>query len=283
MSKKIAIVADSSGSLPEEVLKEHNIHTSYLMIIFGTESYQEFKEITPSKFLELSEAQQELPSTSQPSPGVTVELYESLLSDGYDEIIHITISSGLSGAYQSALSAAEMVNPDKIHVFDSESVAWPQGALAIEASKMVNQGLDSPEIIEKLNVLKATQHISASVKTLENLRKGGRLSNASAVIGGVLQIKPIVSMINGKLEAVGKVRTFNKAIATLIETVKNANLDTTYEVAIMHMQNLEDASTLKSAIEEIVPGITVNILPLSLVVSVHVGEGTIGVTWIKTS
>jgi DegV family protein with EDD domain len=284
MSKKIAVISDSTGCLTEEMLKEHNIYTSYLMIIFGNDSYQEFKEITPAKFVELSALQAELPTTSQPSPGLTVEIYENIFKEGYDEIIHVTISSGLSGSYQSALNAATMVDADKIHVFDSKTVAFPQGALAIAAAKLAKAGNDATTIVSELKKIQETTHISATVKTLENLKKGGRLSNASAVIGSMLQIKPIVAMSDeGKLEAVGKVRTFKKAIQSLIDTAKDANLTDSYEIGIMHMENLEDATTLKNAIAELYPNITFHVLPLSLVVSAHVGEGTVGVTWIKAS
>ena len=283
MSKKIAIVTDSSSSLPEEMLGEHNIYTSYLMIIFGNDSYQEFKELTPEKFIELSAAQAELPSTSQPAIGVTVELYENLLKEGYDEIIHITISSGLSGSYQSAINAAEMVDAEKIHVFDSKTVAFPQGALAIKAAQLAKEGKDIPEIISELKKMQESTHISATVKTLDNLKKGGRLSNASAVIGSMLQVKPIIAMSpEGKLEAVSKVRTFKKAIQALIDITKDANLDESYEIGVIHVLNLDDAETFKNAIAEFYPNITSHILPLSLVVSAHVGEGTIAISWAKT-
>ena len=283
MSKKIAIVSDSSASLTEEVLKEYNIHTSYLMIIFGQDSYQEFKELTPAKFIELSAAQAELPSTSQPAIGVTVELYEGLLADGYDEIIHITISSGLSGSYQSAITAAEMVSAEKIHVFDSKTVAFPQGALAIKAAELAKDGKYVAEITGALKKMQEHTHVSATVKTLDNLKKGGRLSNASAVIGSMLQVKPIIAMSPvGKLEAVSKVRTFKKAIQALIDIAKNANLDESYEIGVIHVLNVEDATTLKNAIAELYPTVTIHLVPLSLVVSAHVGEGTIAVSWAQT-
>jgi len=283
MSKKIAIISDSSASLSEEMLKEYGIYTSYLMIIFGNDSYQEFKELTPEKFIELSAAQPELPSTSQPAIGVTVELYEKLFADGYDEIIHITISSGLSGSYQSAVNAAEMVNAGKIHVFDSKTVAFPQGALSIKAAKLAKEGKDVAEIISELEKMRESTHVSATVKTLDNLKKGGRLSNASALIGSMLQVKPIIAMSpEGKLEAVSKVRTFKKAIGALTDITKDANLDESYEIGVIHVLNLEDATTFKDTIAEFYPNITVHIVPLSLVVSAHVGEGTVAITWAKT-
>ena len=282
MANKVAIVSDSTGCLTDEMLREHNIFTSHLMIVFGTESYQEFKELSPSKFLELMNAQEELPSTSQPAIGLTVELYEGILAQGYDEIIHITISSGLSGTYQSALNAADIAGPGKIHVVDSKTVIFPQGALAIAAAKLANEGKSVAEILARLEEIQESSEMIASVKSLDNLKKGGRLSNLEAYFGSLLQVKPIITMTEaGKLEAIEKVRTFKKALAHLVETAKEAALDVSYEIAVIHMENPEDAKEVEQALREIYPNHVIHVLPLSLVVSVHVGEGTIGVTWSK--
>ena len=283
MSNKVAIITDSTASLTEELLKEHHIYSSYLMIIFGNDSYQEFKEITPAKFLELSSSQKELPSTSQPAIGLTVELYEKLLADGYDEIIHVTISAAISGSYQSAVSAAEMVDASKIHIFDSKTLVFSQGWLAIEASKLAKAGKSASEIIPVLEEMRKHTNLTAAVKVLDNLKKGGRLSNAEAAIGGLLQIKPIVHLTQeGTIEAAGKVRTFKKAIQFLIDTVKNANLDDNYEICVLNMENPEEAVILKAAVQELHPNHNIHELPLSLVVSAHVGPGALAVSWVKT-
>lgn len=282
MINKVAIVCDSTGCLTEEMLNKYNIFTNYLMIIFGTKSYAEFSEISSTKFLELMEAQVELPSTSQPSPGLTASLYEKILDAGYEEIIHITISSGLSGTYQAARAAAEIVDYDKIYVFDSKTVVFPQGALAILAARLAESGKSAVEIYKRLEEVKEKNQLIAAVKTLENLKKGGRLSNLEAYIGNLLQVKPIITMTEeGKLEAVGKVRTFKKALNHLIDQIKKENLDETYEFAVMHMENLEDATYLKNCLLEIYPNHIVHVLPLSLVISVHVGRGTVGIGWAK--
>lgn len=283
MGNKVAIITDSTASLTPELLAEHNIYSSYLMIIFGTDSYQEFKELSPAKFLELSSSQKDLPSTSQPAIGLTVELYEELLAKGYDEIIHVTISSEISGSYQSAVSASEMVNADKIHVFDSRTLVFAQGMLAIEASKMAKDGMSASEILPILEKMRPTTNLTAAIKTLENLKKGGRLSNAEAVIGGILQVKPIVHLTTeGKIEAAGKVRTFKRALDFLIDTVKNANLDESYELCVLNMENPEEGAIVKTAVQALHPNMTIHESPLSLVVSAHVGPGAVAVSWIKT-
>jgi len=282
MSKKIAIVSDSTGCLSEEMLKEYHIFTSYLMIIFGNDSYQEFKELSSEKFVGLLNTQKELPSTSQPAIGLTVELYEKIFAEGYDEIVHITISSTLSGSYQSAVSAANMVDSEKIHIFDSKAVAYPQGALAIEAAKLSKAGKSVAEILVELERLQKNLHLTVAIADLTNLKKGGRISNIQASLGSVLQVKPILSVTSeGKIEAAGKVRTFRKAIQHLIDIAKEANLDESYEVGILHVENPEGLQTLKSELQTIYPNVTMHELPLSLVVAVHGGAGAVAVTWIK--
>lgn len=283
MGQKIAIVSDSTSGLTPDLLEQYNIYTSYLMIVFGTDSYQEFKDISPEKFLELSNAQAELPSTSQPSPGLTVEIYENLLKDGYDEIIHLTISSGLSGSYQSAVSAAEMVDADKIHVFDTKTVAYPQGALAIEAAKMAKGDLSSTEILASLETLRLNAALIPAIDDMTNLKKGGRVSAIQASLGSMLQVKPVLRMAEtGSLESLAKVRTFKKAIDFLVNTAVEAELNPeTDEIGILHMANPEAAQQIKTKILAAYPGIDILELPLSLVVSVHAGPGAVAVGWIK--
>ena len=283
MGNKIAIVTDSTASLTPELLAQYNIHSSYLMIIFGEDAYQEFKEITPAKFLELCAAQPELPTTSKPAIGLTVELYEKLFADGYEEIIHVTISGAVSGSYGSAVSAAEMVNADKIHVFDSKTMVFGQGGLAIEASKMAAAGKSVAEILPVLEELRSHTALIAAAKTLENLRKGGRVSNASAVIGGVLQIKPVVHLTpSGTIEALGKVRTFKKAIQFLVDQARDAKLDeNAYEFCVLNMENPEEGAVLKSMIRDVYPQIAIHETPLSLVVGSHIGPGAVAVAWYK--
>jgi len=279
---KIAIVSDSTGCLSEEMLKKYNIFTSYLMIVFGMDSYEEFKALSPEKFVELTNAQAELPSTSQPSIGTTVELYKEIFAAGYEEIIHVTISSTLSGSYQSALSAAEMVDSEKIHIFDSRAVTYPQGALAVEAAKLSNDGKSVAEILPILEGMKKDLHLAVAVYDLTNLKKGGRISNIQASLGSMLQLKPILTMTSeGEVKAAGKVRTFKKAIQFLIDGAKNANLDENYEIGILHATNPEGAQQLKTEIQAIYPNLAIHELPISLVIAVHGGAGAVAVTWYK--
>ena len=283
MLKKIAIVSDSTACLTEELIKEHNIYINYLMIIFGNDAYQEFNEISPTKFLELCASCDDLPTTSQPSPGVTTQLYEKIFADGYDEIIHLTISSALSGSYASAINIAEMVNASNIHVFDTKTIAHPQAALAIAATKLAKEGKSTREIITVLEKLQQNIAFNTAINDITNLKKGGRISAFSASLGSLLSIKPIIALSpDGSLAATAKVRTFRKALKFLIAGTKNANLDQHKdEIGILHMENPEAATYLKSEILKIYPCIEILELPLSLVLAVHSGHGAAAVGWIK--
>lgn len=283
MQKKIAIVTDSTGCLSEDLVKKYQIYINYLMIVFGTDSYQEFKEISPNKFIELSATQKELPSTSQPAIGSTIEIYKKAFADGYDEIIHVTLSSVLSGTYATAISAAEMVDSEKIHVFDTKGIAYVQGALAIEAAKLVKDGKSIDEIKVRLSQLTKNMTTFMAVNDLTNLRKGGRISAFSASLGSVLQVKPIITMTpEGGLEPAGKVRTFKKAIAFLVNAARDAHLNPAKdEISILHMENPDAAAQIKAEVLKIYPNIKISQAPLSLVVAVHSGPGAAAVAWIK--
>lgn len=280
--RKIAIVTDSTGCIPVEQLKELDIHVSYISIVFGTESYREFVDMTPEQFLERCANYSGLPTTSQPSPGQTIELYESLLEQGYEDIIHINLSSQLSGSHQNALNCAEMVNPEHIHVFDSRTVAYPQGMLAVYAAKKAQEGASVQEILEYLEMMRDNNELYAAINDLTNLRKGGRLSNVEAALGSLLQIKPVCKIQpDGTLQAIEKIRTFKKSLKRLIEIAKEANLSDDYQIVVMHIGNEEGAKTLQTELKAFYPNHEINIYPISLVVAVHGGPGAVAMGWVK--
>ena len=280
--RKIAIVTDSTGCIPVEQLKEFDIHVSYISLVFGTESYREFVDMTAEQFLERCANYSGLPTTSQPSPGQTIELYESLFEQGYEDIIHINLSSQLSGSHQNAVNCAEMVNPEHIHVFDSRTVAYTQGMLAIYAAKKAQEGASVQEILDYLEMMRDNNQLYAAINDLTNLRKGGRLSNVEAALGSLLQIKPICQIQpDGTLQAIEKIRTFKKSLKRLIEIGKEANLSDDYQIVVMHIGNEEGAKTLQAELKEVYPNHEINIYPISLVVAVHGGPGAVAMGWVK--
>ena len=279
---KVAIVSDSTGCIPAETVKALDIYVNYISVVFGTESYREFIDMSPEEFLERSANYNGLPTTSQPSPGQTIALYESLFEQGYEDIIHINISSQLSGSHQTALTCAEMVNPEHIHVFDSRTVTYTQGMFAVYAAMKAKEGASAQEILEYLEMIRENNQFYAAINDLTNLRKGGRLSNVEAALGSLLQIKPICQIQpDGTFQAVEKIRTFKKALKRLIEISKEAQLTEDYQLVVMHIGNEEAAKTVQTELQEIYPNHEINIYSMSLVVAVHGGPGAVAVGWVK--
>ena len=279
---KVAIVSDSTGCIPAETVKALDIYVNYISVVFGTESYREFIDMSPEEFLERSANYNGLPTTSQPSPGQTIALYESLFEQGYEDIIHINISSQLSGSHQTALTCAEMVNPEHIHVFDSRTVTYTQGMFAVYAAMKAKEGASAQEILEYLEMIRENNQFYAAINDLTNLRKGGRLSNVEAALGSLLQIKPICQIQpDGTFQAVEKIRTFKKALKRLIEISKEAQLTEDYQLVVMHIGNEEAAKTVQTELQEIYPNHEINIYSISLVVAVHGGPGAVAVGWEK--
>ena len=278
---KVAIVCDSTGCIPSDIIEQLGIHISYISIVFGTEVYREFIDMTPEEFVQKLETVSELPSTTQPTPGATMELYESLLSD-HDEVIHITISSQLSGSYQTSVTCADMVDANRIHIFDSRTVTFTQGMFGVYAAQKAKEGASAKEILEYLEMIRENNEFYAAIYDLTNLRKGGRLSNFGAALGSLLQIKPICQIQkDGTFQAVEKIRTFKKSMKRLVEIAKEAELTEDYQLVVMHIDNEEDANVLKAQLQEVYPNHTINIYPISLVVAVHGGLGAVGVGWVK--
>ena len=281
---KIAIICDSTGSISEKEKNELTIYSSYLSILFETESYREFKDITPEQFIEHCEKSPELPTTSQPIPETLIEMYESLFEKGYEHVIHITISSRLSGSYQTAVTSADMVDSEKIHIFDSQTVAYTQGMLATHAARKVKEGASLEEVLDYLEMMRENSEFYAAINDLTNLQKGGRLSNIEAKLGTFLQIKPIARIqADGTFQPEEKIRTFKKSLKRLVEIAKDAKLDENYQLAIMHIVNPEGAKFIQEELQTIYPNLDITIENISLVVAVHGGPGAVAVGWVKKS
>lgn len=202
---KTAIVTDSTAYIPKEVREKYNIYMIPLTVFLGSEVYEEEKELTASEFYE-AVRKMDLPTTSQPSIGKFVELFEEL-SKNYDEVISVHLSSGISGTYQGAITAGDMVEGIKVFAFDTEISCMVQGFYAIEAAKLAQQGKSAAEIIPILDELKQTSNAYFMVDDLSNLQRGGRLSSAQAIIGSLLQVKPLLHFKDKIIVPFEKIRT----------------------------------------------------------------------------
>lgn len=277
---KTAVVTDSTSYIPQELREKLNIHMIPLSVIFGNESYKEEIEITAEGFYE-EVKHKDLPKTSQPSVGDFVTLFETLKQD-YDAIISIHLSSGISGTYQGSVSAGNMVEGITVYPFDSEISARVQGFYVVKAAEMAADGKSPAEIMDKLNEMKQSIRAYFMVDDLSHLQRGGRLSSAQAILGSLLQVKPLLHFENKLIVPFEKIRTRKKAMKRIVDLLaEDAASGEAYEASIIHANRLEEAQKWKKELEAQLPNVTFGISYFGAVIGTHLGEGSMGLGWVK--
>lgn len=277
---KTAVVTDSTAYIPKELREKWNIHMIPLSVIFDNETYREEIDISAEAFYE-EVKQRDLPTTSMPPIGEFVELFEKLANE-YDEVVSIHLSSGISGTFQGAVSAGEMVEGIKVFMFDSEVSAMPQGFYALEAAKMAEQGRSGEEIIARLNEVKESAKAYFMVDDLSHLQRGGRLSSAQALIGSLLQVKPLLHFEDKKIVPFEKVRTRKKALNRVVELLaEDAGSGGEYRAVVIHANREEEAKEWKSELEAQFPNVEFMLSYFGPVIGTHLGEGSMGMGWYK--
>lgn len=221
----IRLVMDSTCDFSQDFAKKHNIDIVPLSVIFGTEVYKENIDLSVDDFYKKMAASTELPKTSQPAPQLFLEVFEKARENN-DQVIVMTISSGISGTYQSACMAANMCADLQVEVIDTKNVTLGVQVQALEVLRMIERGMDYQSIVEKARENVSKVRLIALINTLENLVKGGRLSKVEGMVGSLISIKPFITLdAEGKIETLGKSRGTRKGIATMIDTMKNDELD----------------------------------------------------------
>ncbi len=276
---KTAIVTDSTAYIPLEVREKYDIHMIPLTVILDTEVYEEERELRAAEFYEIIKTK-DLPTTSQPPIGKFVELFEKL-SENYDEVISVHLSSGISGTYQGAISAGDMVEGIDVFAFDTEVSCMVQGFYAIEAAKLAKQGKTAAEIMPILDGLKETSHAYFMVDDLSNLQRGGRLSSAQAIIGSLLQVKPLLHFQDKLIVPFEKIRTKKRAMKRIVELLREATNGDPYYAAIIHANREEEAKEWKAELEQEFPNIEFSLSYFGAVIGTHLGEGSMGLGWMK--
>jgi DegV family protein with EDD domain len=281
---KVAIVTDSTAYLAPAVRDELSIEMVPLNVVIGEDSYQEEVDLTTSEFYKLLKETENLPTTSQPAIGHFVETFEKLKAQGYEEIVTIHLSSKISGTYQSAMSAASMVEGIRVEGFDSEISCSPQGFYVLEAAKLAKEGADATAILARLNEMKTSQKAYFMVDSLQHLHRGGRMNAAQLVVGNLLKIKPILHFVEGSIVPFEKVRTEKKAVARICQLLEDdVTTGGAYEVTVIHANRLQSAETIANDIKSKFDNVNVGISHFGPVIGTHLGEGSLGVGWYKVS
>lgn len=276
---KVAIVVDSTSYLPEEILERHNIYTIPLNVVIDNKTYKE-NEIDYAWYYEKMNTLEDLPTTSQPSIGDYILLLETLYRDGYTDVLSFHLSSEISGTYRSAEAAAISVEGINVHVVDSGIAAAPLGFLALYAAQQINKKTIE-EVLIDVNAMKKKENLNAYflVDTLTNLQKGGRLSNAQALIGSLLKIKPLLEFQDGKIVAIEKIRTQKKAIAkieALLASEFEKHEGKQITACLIHANAKDFGEKYKAELESKFPQVKFVLQEFGPVVGTHLGEGAIG-------
>lgn len=247
--EKIKIITDSSVDLPKEVLEKYNVEVMPVLINFGEESYLDGISITRDDVFRRIDKGDVFPTTAQITPNRFIEKFEKYLKEGY-KILVIIMSSGMSGTYQSACLAKNMIESQNIEVIDSQSVCSGLGLLVIRAAKLVEKGFSLSEITLDLEDIKNKINVSLSFDSLDNLVKGGRIPKAVGVVTGVLGIKLILEIKDGLMSVKDKVRGSKKALKRILKDLQDSDLREDLPVILINLDMEEISGPLREYMDE---------------------------------
>lgn len=279
---RVAIVTDSNSGITQETASEMGIRVLPMPFTINGKEYFEGISLTQEEFYKKLTQDEEI-ATSQPSPESVLKLWNELLEE-YDEIVHIPMSSGLSGSCQTAIALADDFE-GKVQVVNNQRISITQRQSVVDALQLAKEGKSASEIKAILEKVKLESSIYITVATLKYLKKGGRLTPAVAAIGTMLRLKPVLQIQGERLDTFSKARTMQQAKKTMIDAIRN-DIETRFggleardvHLDIAHTNNEEEAMKFKAEVEAAFPGYSVEYVdPLSLSVSCHIGDGSLAI------
>jgi len=271
----VRIVTDSTCNLSDEDVARYGIQVVPLVIHFGTEEYLEDVTMDRDLFYHKIEAEEMMPTTSQPAPGQFADAYRPLVGD---PILCLTITSKHSGTYQSAMLAADMVPGADVAVFDTLSITMGTGFMVLEAARMAEAGHSREEILARLEQVRAGMYVVFTPATLKYLQMSGRVGRLSGVVASILNLRPIVDVEDGLLEAREKVRTRGRSLDRLVERMaERVGTDSPVRLAVIHARAPDEAQTLATRLPDTFQCDEVPAVDLVSTLAVHGGPGIIGI------
>jgi DegV family protein with EDD domain len=276
LTARFRVVTDSTADVLPEWRERYGIEVVPLNVIFDNQSFRDRVDLNDEEFFARLQRATSLPKTSAPAPGEFAAVYERL-SHECDAVISIHLGGSLSGTVDSARVGAQSVEGFPVHVVDSQSLTICVGFLC----RVAAEAATVEEALEKVRERVPRLRILALLDTLRYLEMGGRISKAQAMIGGVLDLKPIMGVSEGRISPLDRVRTRRKALVRLVELFRH---DLPAErVAVMHAQAPEEAEALRERVLEAVPGVAVETSQIGPVLGTHIGPGAVGIAYVKAA
>lgn len=281
--KKIKIITDSACDLDVDVLDDLGIHMIPITVYFKDKSYYDRVSISTEIFYENLKKSEEIPKTSQITPGVFVESFKKYIDEGY-HIICICFSSKLSGTYQSACVAKEMLETDDIDVFDSKSASVGFGLIVREAALMVKEGKTKEEIMDRITFMRNRMEHIFAVGSLDMLKKGGRITKVQAVVGNILGVRPILQIQDGAIIPYEKARGRNAVVKKMVDTVKERGFEIEKQVVGLNFAGKESLELLEALKKELKNQFNIKeffISEIGAAIGSHSGPGTVSVFFLR--
>lgn len=272
--RKVLVVTDSTSDIPEALRDQYDITVVPLNVTFGSDTFEDGVDITPSQYLERLKREKELPKTSQPPSPRFASIFAEAIGQGMD-VLCITLSSDLSGTYNSARLAAEEFDPDRIRVVDSRSTTMQLGWIVIEAARAIENGADLSEATSRATDAIGRANCFAVLQTLDYVYKGGRIGRASHIVGSALGIKPVLNFVDGVLTPIERVRTWKKALARAIDLA--ATTGDPQDIAVLHSDNIKDAEETANTLRQRLPDANIIIGWTGATILTYAGPGAIGI------
>lgn len=272
---KIAIVTDSSAFLPEDTVQKFGIRVVPLTVLWGTETYLDNVDITPTEFYKKLQKDPVHPTTTQPNPEEFLAVFEELSAD-HDGIVAILISAELSGTVNSAETAASQFDRIPVRVIDTRATSMALGLAVLAAAREAAADKTIEEIEKVVKDICSRVKLMFVVDTLEFLHKGGRIGGASRLLGTALGLKPLLHLTEGRVDALERVRTKRKAVERMLDLAQELTDGNPVRAAIIHAGVPEEGEALMARVAEQFECTELHLTGLSPVIATHAGPGTVG-------
>lgn len=276
----VKIITDSSCDIDLELCSKMDIQVIPIQVHFGETSFDPDINLTKTQFYEKLAVATELPTTTQISPLTFEEVFTEHIQNG-DEVLGMFISRELSGTFQNAVIVSQQIDPEKIHIVDTLNTTFGLALLLEEATKLRDKGLGAKEIKSKIEDLVPRVCLYASIETLKYLKMGGRLSAGAAIVAGILGVCPIISVVNGKVEAIGKARGRVAANKFVLNQIESLGISSDYGITFGHSNSIELCKQTEKLFHEQIGKRKFLRCEIGAVIGTHIGSGACGIAFIK--